>query len=96
MLIDAEVEPDDINEDFVKELQQLEPFGRETPARFVIRGVEVESANLIGKEREHFKARLSEMGIEIIAFNRSDLMNNRWIPAYKIYYLSPKKMSFAV
>ncbi len=73
--VDAEVEPDDITEAFLQEIQQLEPFGEGNPGpRFVIRGVEVESANLIGKEREHFKARLAGMGMEIIAFNRSDLI----------------------
>ncbi len=75
LLVDAEVEPDDISDDFLQELQQLEPFGEGNPEpRFVIRGVEVESANLIGKEQEHFKAKLAEMGIEIIAFNRSDFI----------------------
>jgi single-stranded-DNA-specific exonuclease len=73
--VDAEVEPDDITEAFLQEIQQLEPFGEGNPGpRFVIRGVEIESANLIGKEREHFKARLAGMGMEIIAFNRSDLI----------------------
>jgi single-stranded-DNA-specific exonuclease len=73
--VDAEVEPDDITETFLQEIKQLEPFGEGNPGpRFVIRGVEVESANLIGKEREHFKARLAGMGMEIIAFNRSDLI----------------------
>lgn len=73
--VDAEVEPGDISEDFLQELQQMEPFGEGNPGpRFVIRGVEIESASLIGKEREHFKARLAGMGMEIIAFNRSDLI----------------------
>ena len=73
--VDAEVEPGDISEDFLKELQQLEPFGEGNPGpRFVIRAVEIETASLIGKERDHFKARLAQMGIEIIAFNRPDLI----------------------
>ena len=73
--VDAEVEPGDICEDLLQEIQQLEPFGEGNPGpRFVIRGVEVESASLIGKEREHYKARLAGMGMEIIAFNRSELI----------------------
>lgn len=95
LLIDAEVEPDDINEDLVKELQQLEPFGEGNPGpRFVIRGVEVESANLIGKEREHFKARLSEMGIEIIAFNRSDLIEQPLDTCLQDILFEPKENEF--
>ena len=93
--VDAEVEPDDITEAFLQEIQQLEPFGEGNPGpRFVIRGVEVESANLIGKEREHFKARLAGMGMEIIAFNRSDLIEQPLDTCLQDILFQPEENNF--
>jgi single-stranded-DNA-specific exonuclease len=75
LLFDAELDPEDINEKLLQELKQLEPFGEGNPSpRFVIRGVEINSAARMGKQREHFRARLGSKNLEIIAFNRPELI----------------------
>ncbi|MGI5911630.1 MAG: single-stranded-DNA-specific exonuclease RecJ [Syntrophomonadaceae bacterium] len=72
---DAELEPDQINEKLLQELAQLEPYGEGNPKPcFVVRGVKLQSAILIGKQKEHLRAHLESGDAEIIAFNRSDLI----------------------
>lgn len=74
-LADAELEPDEVNETLLQDLRKLEPFGEGNPSpRFIIRGAKVEAANLLGKQNEHFKARLEPGGVEIIAFNKSEMI----------------------
>ncbi len=74
---DAELEPDDINERLLQELEKLEPFGEGNPSpSFAVRGVEVDAAALLGRKNEHFRARLEPGGVDIIAFNHSDLIKH--------------------
>jgi|GEM_PF-12951 len=76
--IDAELETDNLNDNLLKELRLLEPFGEGNPRpRFVLRGVEMTSAFLVGKNKEHFKTRIGPAAIPIegIAFNKPELIN---------------------
>ncbi|MDD2619295.1 MAG: single-stranded-DNA-specific exonuclease RecJ [Syntrophomonadaceae bacterium] len=70
-LIDVEVDIEDIHRDLLKELTILEPFGQGNPAPlFILRGMGINQAMLVGKQQEHFKL-LTEPGqFEGIAFNK--------------------------
>lgn len=75
VLIDAELDPEDINEQLMAELHLLKPFGERNPEPvFVVRSTELKSPFLMGKAKEHFKALLPGQDIECIAFNRSDFI----------------------
>lgn len=74
--IDGELEPDAIDDTLVKELELLKPFGIGNPRPlFVLRGVEMEKAWLMGRQNEHFKGRLPGRELECIAFNGSRFMD---------------------
>ncbi|MGI6413879.1 MAG: single-stranded-DNA-specific exonuclease RecJ [Syntrophomonadaceae bacterium] len=74
--IDAEVEPEDINQGLYDLVEQLQPFGEGNPIPcFLLRGVEVRQAERFGKNKEHFKALIGPNRIEGIAFGGSDLVN---------------------
>jgi len=72
-LIDLELKPEEITMDLVRELKKLEPFGEDNPSpRFLLRGVDLESYQLMGKGREHFRFRI--FGLDGVAFNRADFI----------------------
>ncbi len=74
--IDVQIEPEEINQDLVRELHMLQPYGEGNPEPiFSIRSTSLKSPALMGKGKEHFKARLDYQEIECIAFNRSDFIN---------------------
>jgi len=71
--IDSEIELDEINQDLLKEMELLKPYGEGNPCpRFALRSVEIGSSILVGKNREHFKARIISGDFEGIAFNRPE------------------------
>lgn len=73
--VDLELGRDHITPDLIQELITLEPFGEGNPApRFIMRGVEIESPQLMGKQREHFRCRAA--GFDAVAFGRADFMNS--------------------
>ena len=58
--IDLCLEPRDVDLRTVREVASLEPFGSGNPAPlFVVRGIEVQSANRVGKEGEHLRIAFS-------------------------------------
>lgn len=94
-LADAELDPDEISDSLLQELEKLEPFGEGNPSpRFVIRGVEVDAAVLLGRQNEHFRARLGPGGVDIIAFNRSDLIKHPLDTCLQDILFEPEKNEF--
>lgn len=83
-IIDIELEINDINENLVKDIELLQPYGEGNPAPcFAMRGSEITSAALVGKGKEHFKARIGYPGMDAIAFNRPEFAN---LPLNECYY----------
>lgn len=72
--VDLELGREDINWSLLEELKMLEPCGEGNPMpRFLLRAAEVNSPQLVGKEKGHFKARVS--GLDSIAFNRAEMLH---------------------
>ncbi len=72
--IDLELVRDDINWSLIEEIAMLEPCGEGNPApRFLVHAAEVDHPLLVGKEKGHFKARVS--GLDGIAFNRAEMLH---------------------
>lgn len=71
--IDLELDPSQITETLYEELQLLEPYGEGNPAPVMaVRSVELAAATMVGKQKEHFKARLFHSGLEVIAFRKPE------------------------
>lgn len=72
-VFDLEMSPEEISMELVRELKVMEPYGEENPAPcFVMRGIGLESYQLMGKAREHFRCRVA--GFDGVAFGRADFM----------------------
>lgn len=74
--LDAEVTLQDINEELVREIDLLAPYGAGNPAPFlVIRNSCLEEVRKVGKEGSHLKLKLSDKNrrIEGIGFQLGDL-----------------------
>lgn len=75
-LIDMEVDPGDIGETLMREMEEMEPFGEGNPSPvFLLRTAALEDTALIGKQQTHFKARLEQENLEVIAFNQPQHMD---------------------
>lgn len=75
--VEYEIAEEDINLGFVDELSLLEPFGIKNPTPyFMLRGMDVESARLIGKEKNHLKLRLAgEKEYDCIGFGKDYMLD---------------------
>jgi len=71
---DSELDPSKFNQAFVRELEQLQPFGNGNPQPlFVSSTLKVKSSRIVGKD--HLKLRLDPGGIQAIAFKRAELFD---------------------
>jgi single-stranded-DNA-specific exonuclease len=86
LLIDAELVHSDINDNFMRLLSQMEPFGvgNEKPI-FLIRNIEPQEIKIVGKDRNHlhFMAhtgsnRFSSIGFKLGKFNKDLLQNKKF------------------
>lgn len=71
--VDAEVEPGEINDSLVKELELVEPTGHGNPAPiFCCRNVQVVDSMRMGNAKQHLKLRLESGAkpLELLAWNR--------------------------
>ena len=75
LVYDADIGPEDVNEDWFAELSRLEPFGNGNPEPlFRLRGVRVKNHRVVGVD--HLKLRLQEGrfgGLSCIAFKMGEL-----------------------
>ncbi|MDD2585309.1 MAG: single-stranded-DNA-specific exonuclease RecJ [Syntrophomonadaceae bacterium] len=82
--LDAEIEIDDINDNLLKELNLLQPYGEGNPAPgFIIQDIIVKSPSLVGKGKEHFKAKIGKPELDLIAFKRPELIQ---LPLEECYH----------
>ncbi len=66
--IDMEIGLEQVTQDVYKAIQGLEPYGMKNPVPlFLTRNATVVSADLVGKEKNHLKLRLSQGGVTIDA-----------------------------
>jgi single-stranded-DNA-specific exonuclease len=73
--IDAEIVPEQITLNVVKELDKLAPFGEGNPTPvFMSRGLKIVEMRKVGPDGRHFKAKMTDgkVNLEIIAFRRGD------------------------
>ncbi|NLJ71466.1 MAG: single-stranded-DNA-specific exonuclease RecJ [Syntrophomonadaceae bacterium] len=78
-IIDLELQPDEINEKMLAELKLLEPFGEgNAMPKFLCRGLEINSAALVGKNKEHFKFKTLNNTIDAIAFGKAKYATMPW------------------
>ncbi|SHG95357.1 single-stranded-DNA-specific exonuclease [Thermosyntropha lipolytica DSM 11003] len=84
LLIDCEIRPEDINERLLDEIEKLKPYGEgnEIPY-FIARKMEVTSAYLVGKDRDHVKMNLNPGNLAAVAFGKPEFMN---FPLDKCYH----------
>lgn len=75
--IDLELNADEVNNSFLRELKLLEPFGEGNPNPcFVWRGVEVIDPALVGKNQDHFKFKIIPGYLDAIAFGKPEYFDN--------------------
>ncbi|MGR6836208.1 single-stranded-DNA-specific exonuclease RecJ [Syntrophomonas erecta] len=68
--IDYEIDASMINDQLLEELKLLQPFGEGNPVpQLVLRSASIETVSLVGKNKEHFRARIFP-GLDLIAFNQ--------------------------
>jgi single-stranded-DNA-specific exonuclease len=66
--VDVCVSPEDITSDFLRQIEQLEPFGLENPAPvFWVKGLRVQSASRMGAGGEHLRLRFAKNGTTLSA-----------------------------
>lgn len=69
--IDLELDPAEIDSRLWEEIQELEPFGEGNPIPVLaVRAVELQQAAMVGRQGQHFKARLQDPGLDVIAFGK--------------------------
>lgn len=62
--IDAEVEPEDITEDLIKDISRLEPFGASNPSPVLaVNGFKIKEKKLMGSNKEHLKLFVEKNGL---------------------------------
>ena len=77
LLLDAELTRDDINDNFMRLLSQMEPFGVGNPTPvFLIKGIKPEDVKTVGKDRNHlhFMANIGAGRISSIGFKLGRLL----------------------
>jgi single-stranded-DNA-specific exonuclease len=77
--ITAELSDDNLNADFVREIEKCKPFGygNESPV-FAIKNLKVLNSSLVGKEAKHLKINLeTELGTKVsaIGFNKGEFFD---------------------
>ncbi len=74
-MADMELEEEEINPDLLVEINQLAPFGEGNPLPyFVLRSSPIYEPMLVGSKGEHLKSKTGNKLLDVIAFNRSDLL----------------------
>ncbi|MDR1159176.1 MAG: single-stranded-DNA-specific exonuclease RecJ [Syntrophomonadaceae bacterium] len=74
--IDAFIETNQINESLFKNLNLLKPFGEDNPEPvFMMRQEKIVYPELVGKEKEHLKFKLSGNMIDCVSFNQAGMIS---------------------
>ena len=74
-MADMELEEEEINLDLLADINQLAPFGEGNPLPyFVLRSIPLHDPVLVGTKGEHLKSKTGSKLLEVIAFNRADLL----------------------
>lgn len=72
-LIDFELKVEDINDELLQEINMLKPYGEgNEPPYFALRKIEVDSAYLVGKDKNHVKMNLKPGSLSAVAFKRPE------------------------
>lgn len=74
-MADMELEEEEINPELLADINQLAPFGEGNPLPyFVLRSSPVYEPLLVGAKGEHLKSKTGSKLLDVIAFNRADLL----------------------